>query len=137
MIMTKETVGKMLSLNEVYMTFMRNEEISWDMVADLEDQQSECVDADFSEVARSEELSLEIKDWKQSAEYCAKQMSEMEGCMHLRLPNQLKFPPLYSARYDALYDKLRDQWLESKCSDECRCEYCYGRPDKPSQAKDL
>lgn len=40
----------------------------------------------------------------------------------------------YNERYDAYYDDKKDKWLEGKCSNK-NCEFCKGRPDKPSQCK--
>jgi hypothetical protein len=38
----------------------------------------------------------------------------------------------YSEKFDAYYDDETDEWLESKCDDPT-CEYCVGRPEKPSE----
>lgn len=81
-----------MGVQSTYNQFYIQADQAWTMVADLEDQQSELVDADYGEVARSEELSLEIKEWKEAAEHCEKQMAEMEKCMNLRLPNALYLP---------------------------------------------
>jgi hypothetical protein len=43
----------------------------------------------------------------------------------------------YSSIFDATFDRAKDIWLEEKCTDECGCEFCSNRPDKPSQAKEL
>lgn len=37
-----------------------------------------------------------------------------------------------SPRYDAYYCVDCDEWLEYTCFDRT-CEYCHGRPDRPSQ----
>lgn len=56
---------------------------AWTMYHDLLDEQSELVDYDFAEVIRNEELSLEIKEWKEAAEYAEKQMEELENLMSI------------------------------------------------------
>jgi hypothetical protein len=38
---------------------------------------------------------------------------------------------LYSEEYDCFYCSTCDKWLEEKCGDE-ECDYCWGRPPKPS-----
>ncbi len=42
----------------------------------------------------------------------------------------------YSMRYDAYYCPPCDLWLEEVCGDP-ECEFCAGRPERPSQAKEL
>ena len=37
----------------------------------------------------------------------------------------------YDSTHDSYFDPIRDQWLESACSDPT-CEYCVGRPQRPS-----
>lgn len=64
-----------------YNTWYIRADQAWTMVADLEDEQGELVDADFGEVARSEELQMEIKEWREAAEYAEKKMAELEKCM--------------------------------------------------------
>ena len=44
-------------------------------------------------------------------------------------------PGEYSERYDARYNVETDEWIESQCSDP-DCEYCLGRPERPSMAED-
>ena len=36
----------------------------------------------------------------------------------------------YSEEHDAWYDPIRNEWVESKCSDPT-CEYCANRPERP------
>ena len=38
----------------------------------------------------------------------------------------------YNEQHDAHYCELCNKWLEEACGDE-ECEYCWGRPRKPSQ----
>lgn len=40
----------------------------------------------------------------------------------------------YNANYDSYYCELCNKWLEEKCNDP-ECEYCIGRPDKPSKSE--
>ena len=40
----------------------------------------------------------------------------------------------YNEKYDAYYDADSDEWLEGACSDP-DCEFCPGRPERPSQAE--
>jgi hypothetical protein len=37
----------------------------------------------------------------------------------------------YCETHDAYFDPLKDEWLESACSDP-ECWYCPGRPERPS-----
>jgi hypothetical protein len=37
----------------------------------------------------------------------------------------------YDPVHDAIYCELCNKWLEEKC-DDSGCEYCAGRPEKPS-----
>ena len=39
---------------------------------------------------------------------------------------------LYSSTFDATYCKLCNLWLEDKCDDIVRCEYCNNRPLFPN-----
>ena len=41
---------------------------------------------------------------------------------------------LYSEEHDCFYCKPCNKWLEEKCDDE-ECEYCCGRPPKPSDCE--
>lgn len=38
----------------------------------------------------------------------------------------------YSKKHDAWFCPHCDMWIEKACADET-CEYCVGRPDKPSE----
>ena len=40
----------------------------------------------------------------------------------------------YFEEYDAYYNFKTDTWSEEKCNDKT-CEYCKGRPNKPSEVK--
>lgn len=40
-------------------------------------------------------------------------------------------PRQYSARYDSYYCERCDAWVEARCGDP-DCEFCRGRPDRPS-----
>lgn len=40
---------------------------------------------------------------------------------------------LYDELYDAKFDQVKDEWLESVCTDP-ECEYCAHRPEKPRQS---
>jgi hypothetical protein len=40
-------------------------------------------------------------------------------------------PRQYSQKYDAYFCAKCDVWVESRCGDP-DCEFCRGRPDKPS-----
>lgn len=64
-----------------YTALMHQEEMSWDMVADLTDEQDQLVDADAAEVARYEELKEEISGWRKAAEDANRQMELMEACI--------------------------------------------------------
>jgi len=39
-------------------------------------------------------------------------------------------------KYDAYFCKKCDRWLETGCDDK-ECEFCPGRPNKPSQIESL
>lgn len=41
--------------------------------------------------------------------------------------------PVYNADFDDLCCEKCDEWLSPKCLDP-ECNYCWKRPDKPSQA---
>ncbi|KXH80092.1 hypothetical protein AU377_10175 [Sporosarcina sp. HYO08] len=41
----------------------------------------------------------------------------------------------YHDEYDSLYCKVCDEWREESCSDPT-CEYCLGRPEKPSKCEE-
>ncbi len=43
----------------------------------------------------------------------------------------------YSTRYDVYYCRPCDVWLEPKCSTPSRCEFCQGRPERPSLCNDI
>jgi hypothetical protein len=40
----------------------------------------------------------------------------------------------YNEHFDAHFCRDCDKWLEEKCGDE-ECEYCWGRPPKPSNCQ--
>ena len=42
----------------------------------------------------------------------------------------------YDEHYDAHYCESCNLWLEEKCGDE-ECEYCWGRPPKPSDLQQV
>ena len=42
----------------------------------------------------------------------------------------------YSRRYDAFFCPRCDAWAEEACEDS-HCEYCAGRPERPSLALDI
>lgn len=37
----------------------------------------------------------------------------------------------YCEKHDAFFDKEKDIWLEKQCNDK-ECEFCVGRPVRPS-----
>jgi hypothetical protein len=41
----------------------------------------------------------------------------------------------YSEQYDAYFCIECNKWLESNCDDP-NCEFCYNRPNKPSEVND-
>ena len=41
----------------------------------------------------------------------------------------------YCEKHDAYYDDRKDIWLEARC-DDINCEFCNGRPNKPSEVKE-
>lgn len=53
---------------------------AWTMYHDLMDEQSELVDYNSAEVASFEELQIEMKEWREAAEYAEKMMEELEKC---------------------------------------------------------
>lgn len=39
---------------------------------------------------------------------------------------------LYCEKHDANYNSVTDEWIEDTC-ESLACEYCVGRPAKPSE----
>lgn len=71
----------MANAQATYNELMRQEEISWNMVEDLLDQQSELTDATFAEAEEGIILQQEIQEWRRAAEDAGRQMSLMEDCL--------------------------------------------------------